>query len=122
MTQTQTSRKVFTERTANDSLVFVQAVAGDIVSKWSQILALKEGERDRHLERLGNTSGPHDMTEAQLLIDEIHYHTHELTSMGCYLKDLGKGIVLFPAEDAGEPTYLVWQFGDARVRRSLVNV
>lgn len=113
-------RKLFTEAKANQSLVFVSAVATDIVNKWSQILAMRDEERGRHLEKLADTQGPSTMADAQLLIEEIHYHTRELTTMGCYLKDLGKGIVLFPTEIAGESTYLVWQVGESTVRRSTI--
>lgn len=116
-----TKRKLFTEANANKSLVFVSAVAEDIVAKWAQILAMREEERGRHLEKLADVAGPETMADAQLLIEEIHYHTRELTSMGCYLKDLGKGIVLFPTEADGEPTYLIWQVGDRSVRRSTVS-
>lgn len=115
---TSTKRKLFSEKKANESLVFVGAVATDIVEKWSQILAMREEDRGKHLEKLADTAGPQTMADAQLLIEEIHYHTRELTNMGCYLKDLGKGIVLFPTEIDGEATYLVWQPGQATVRRS----
>lgn len=118
MQTTQMKRKLFTEAKANESLVFVSAVAGDIVQKWSQILAMREDERGKHLEKLADTGGPDTMLDAKLLIEEIHYHTRELTNMGCYLKDLGKGIVLFPTEIRGEPTYLVWQLGDRFVRQT----
>lgn len=113
-------RKLFTEAKANESLVFVSAVAKDIVSKWSQILSMREEERGKHLEKLSDTQGPETMVDAKLLIEEIHYHTRELTQMGCFLKDLGKGIVLFPTEIKGEPTYLVWQVGDRVVRSNTI--
>jgi len=110
------SQKYFTEHSANSALVFVRAVAEDIVAKWENILTLEGTERDKHFERLGAGQSPNNMADAQLLIDEIHYHTRELTAMGCYLKDLGKGIVLFPTKVHGERSYYVWKVGENKVR------
>lgn len=111
-----TREKYFTEHSANSSLVFVRAIAEDIVAKWRDILTLSGPQRDQHFERLGSGQSPASMVEAQLLIDEIHYHTRELTAMGCYLKDLGKGIVLFPTKVRGERSYFVWKVGETTVR------
>lgn len=114
-------RRTFTERQANDSLVFVGAVVEDIVTKWSQILALPEKERSKHLEKLTYTEGPDNLLDSDdSLITQIHYHTRELTRMGCFVKNLGEGIILFPTKIQGEDSYYIWRPGDKAVRTSQI--
>ena len=115
--QAPAAKKIFNEDQANASLVFIGAIAQDIVRKWASVLSMEPEERGKHLAKLSDTRGPKTMVDAELLIEEIHYHTREITSFGCYVKNLGDGTILFPTEIDGEPSYLTWKVGDTVVRK-----
>jgi hypothetical protein len=49
------------------------------------------------------------------LSDQIDGFVHELSEIGCEMKDLEVGLVDFPAEMEGRKVYLCWKLGEDRV-------
>lgn len=113
-TSRELGRKTFTPDQANQSLVLVQRIVGDVITEYQVLLELEEmiesaeasGRRD-HLEdarqRLVHT------------VDVLQTCLEELDQIGVELRDFARGIVDFPAEKDGHPISLCWLYGEERV-------
>jgi hypothetical protein len=52
---------------------------------------------------------------ARVLVEELDATVHEIQESGAELKDVGLGLIDFPAERDGEQIYLCWQYGEPAV-------
>ncbi len=101
------TKRNFTKEEANRSLVYVSAIVEDIVAKWNIIL--QDPQRDEQVhdffthDRTGKSTSP--------IIAHIINHTTELEQVGCHLKDISRGVVLFPTLAEGIPGYYLWTMG-----------
>lgn len=111
------TQKSFTQTEANKALGYVRKITEDIVQKWNLILSLSDEERNKHLEALEFTEEPKLLLDTKLLIEDIKYHTKELSNVGCLVRDLGKGIILFPTQIQGKDGYFVWKHGEEKVEK-----
>jgi len=53
--------------------------------------------------------------QARELRERLEAGLEEIASLGCTVKDLGRGLVDFPALRDGVVVYLCWQLGEERV-------
>jgi len=109
------TKKIFSKDEANKSLVLVERIAKDVAKKWKLIL---KGEDRKKKENLGDVQVKtryRDLSETQLLIEDIQYHTMELAMVGAFFKDFNNGVVLFPAEQKGDRGYYMWKKGQKEV-------
>ncbi len=113
--ESATKKKIFTKHEANDALAFVEHIAKDVVVKWEKILKGDDRKRKENLGAVQVKSSYRDLSETQLLIEDIQYHTMELAMVGCFFKDFNKGVVLFPSERNGERGYFQWKVGEPAV-------
>lgn len=120
--------RVFTLDEANRSLVFVRAVAADIVHK-RRLLEQYAHELKVHHERMRNSCGTDGgaagLAAAQHfeemdgmvnhLVDDIAYHAEELHRVGCVAKDMHNGIIDFPAQVNGQAIMWCWQLNEPTI-------
>ena len=114
--QTRPSKrhKIFTLEEAGRALPLVRRIVGDLVEQY-RLLQRLEKERKLvgqlgHPEEKRATDARGHAAAARLaeLIDEV-------TSIGCDIKDLEKGLVDFPAMHEGRRIELCWMLGEERV-------
>ncbi len=106
---------LFTVAEANRALVYVQRVVNDIVSRYHELVHLRE-ERDR-LTKLSHERDNVQAVRRRIghcveTLNELH---RELTAVGCVLKDWQQGLVDFPAQRGDERVWLCWRLGEATV-------
>ncbi len=53
--------------------------------------------------------------EAERVSKEIDKRLEQIRALGCEVKDIGRGIVDFPARREGQRVYLCWQLGEEKV-------
>jgi len=112
------NRKYFTPEQANNSLVLVEPIVKDIVSKRRKMIifkrAIKKGqqaEQTPDIEKAVNGL----VSSLKECSVEITHHLEELEMIGCYLKDFELGVVDFPSILKGRVVYLTWQLGEKKV-------
>lgn len=101
----------FTEEEARQTLVYVSAVVEDIVDKWHHVLA---SDRGSSLLMESGVNGCEHTSGDDTLIFQIKQHYAELAKVGCLLRDLNKGVILFPARN--KKGYYMWRHGEALSR------
>jgi hypothetical protein len=111
--------RIFTADEANRTIPLVLRIVTDIVSDYKQVASMAEEYKE--LRRLPNRD---EFAEERLnhlkkgmadLSDQIDGFVHELTEIGCEMKDLEAGLVDFPAEMEGRRVYLCWKLDEDRV-------
>jgi hypothetical protein len=65
--------------------------------------------------RLAGLRSPFPVPRFGELKSEIVRLIHRIESLGCIVKDIDLGLVDFPSTRSGEPIYLCWKVGEARV-------
>lgn len=65
--------------------------------------------------RLAGLRSPFPVPRFGELKSEIVRLIHRIESLGCIVKDIDLGLIDFPSTRAGEPMYLCWKAGEARV-------
>ncbi|MGD0968951.1 MAG: DUF2203 domain-containing protein [Candidatus Aquilonibacter sp.] len=65
--------------------------------------------------RLAGLRSPFPAPRFGDLKSEIVRLIHRIESFGCIVKDIDLGLIDFPSTRRGEPTYLCWKVGEARV-------
>jgi hypothetical protein len=111
--------RTFTVREANQTLPLVRRITEDIARDYAELSACAseykrlraEQERDETLEERLNEL-KHRMGS---LSDQIDEFVHELTEIGCEMKDLEKGLVDFPSRMDGRLVFLCWCHGEEQV-------
>lgn len=106
---------LFTAASANRALVLVRRIVADLVSRYHELLELKQ-----HREDLRQTPASQELqNEVQdriaRCVADINRHHQELTDIGCVVKDFDTGLIDFPALHHGRRVWLCWKLGEARV-------
>ena len=65
--------------------------------------------------RLAGLRSPFPAPRFGELKSEIVRLIHRIESFGCIVKDIDLGLIDFPSTRGGEPVYLCWKAGEARV-------
>ncbi len=97
---------------ANRALVLVRRIASDIVARYNELVELKH-----HRTELLQTPASAELVEytgrqisdAIAALNRLH---HELTDIGCVLKDWATGLVDFPALHEDRRVWLCWRVGE----------
>ncbi|MBS3821337.1 MAG: DUF2203 family protein [Planctomycetes bacterium] len=108
------ARKTFTPDQANESLVLVKRIVGDVVAEYQVLLELEE--MIESAEASGHRGDLEDARQ-QLVqaVDVLQTCLEELDQIGVELRDFARGIVDFPADVNGRPISLCWLHGEPRV-------
>lgn len=110
-------QKTFTQTEANNALAYVQKITEDIIRKWEVVLSLSDDQRKVQLESLEQECDSSMLPHTKSLMNDIKYHTQELSKVGCHIRDFKKGVVLFPTSVHGKSGYFVWEYGESKVER-----
>ena len=95
------TERLFTPETANRALVLVRPIAEEMVERYAAIAGLvAEGAGEERLR---------DATAA------VWESVHELSEIGLEVKDVGGGLLDFPALHDGAPVLLCWRVGELEV-------
>jgi hypothetical protein len=109
-----TTERVFTLESANRSLILVRRIVGDVVTHYTQLMALRArreelaaDDADEHLPRLRR--------RIEQQIETLNRLQEELAEIGCSLKDWALGLIDFPSMHQGRKVWLCWRLGEATV-------
>jgi hypothetical protein len=106
--------RLFTREEANALLPSLQPLVSEIVQSHSRILAAQPALAPILEKALGNGGSQvaaevlPDFRRIRACLDAIYEH-------GVVVKDLGAGLLDFPASRDGELVYLCWRMGEDRV-------
>ncbi len=106
--------KLFTVKEANALLPRIRVLLEAMFVLRTKTLAIR---RDVWpvLEKAAGNGGNRQTSELILLFNEFEELLNELHGFNCRLKDLGQGVVDFPALREGRKVYLCWQYGEPEV-------
>ena len=86
----------------------------DLVQAQEQLLGLLRRRRSN-----GHSSSEEEITAAQREVDrltqQLQEQLKEITDRGILVRDVGRGLVDFPAYREGREVYLCWLRGEARI-------
>jgi len=106
-------RKRFTVAQANKTLPLVRRVVGDIVHTHDRALELqKELEAPPAAKP---APGPAPQKQLDVAMDRLEDLLHELTDIGCELKDYQTGLIDFVGRHQGRDVYLCWKLGEENI-------
>jgi hypothetical protein len=106
-------RKRFTVAQANKTLPLVRRVVGDIVHTHDRALKLqKELEAPPAAKP---APGPAPQKQLDVAMDRLEDLLHELTDIGCELKDYQTGLIDFVGRHQGRDVYLCWKLGEENI-------
>jgi hypothetical protein len=115
--------KFFSPEKANALIPRLSPLVEELLKK-RRDLAIKLLESDPALRvpppsirssRLAGLRSPFPVPRFGELKSEIVRLIHRIESLGCIVKDIDLGLVDFPSTRSGEPIYLCWKAGVARV-------
>lgn len=107
---------IFSPDLANAALPLVRAIVADVVALERSTLEATEAYRKL---KADPAKPQEQLNEARRVLGELIAQRDacaaELEDLGVRLGDALRGICDFPAELDGEPVYLCWELGEARV-------
>jgi len=113
-------RRVYTVAEANARIPELTALLEEMRT-YAQQLAVIQGRQAALKTKIGG-NGYHNPNEdatviglARRLEEDMREGIERLSSLGIELKDLGTGLVDFPALHEGRTVYLCWQLGEPEV-------
>ncbi len=95
--------KTFSVQEANQALLFVKSVAGDLQKLVFELADLQQNPESPFFKELDQK------------IQKIKYHFDELKLVGCVCRDPERGILDFPSFYRDQPVFLCWQLGEETV-------
>lgn len=107
------SHRIFTLDEANALLPQIRYMIEGIREKRIQILEL-QSELERR--RFRGVDLHNKKQEMNFLLEELAEDIKDLHSLGCFLKDIERGLVDFLTIRDGEEILLCWQLGEERIR------
>ncbi len=118
--------KLFSVDEANRLISTLEPLLAALVAKKAELLA-KQAELEAFLKG-SRTEGPHarggaarldslilGKEELKFIAEEFNVSLHELSSLGCLVKDIDAGLVDFPSIRNGREVFLCWRRGESRV-------
>jgi hypothetical protein len=111
------ARRIFTPEEANRTLPLVRRIVADIVSTHREIQRIHAEYHKRSvrlsergvLSRQDREALDHRVQECT---DQLHAYRRELRSIGCEMKDEGRGLIDFPGKMDGRDVCLCWMLGE----------
>ncbi len=107
------SHRIFSLDEANALLPQIRYMLEGIREKRIQILEL-QSELERR--RFRGVDLHNKKQEMNFLLEELAEDIKDLHSLGCFLKDIERGLVDFLAIRDGEEVFLCWQMREATIR------
>ena len=106
--------KLFTVEEANTLLPRLRVLLEAMFALRKEALAMR---RDVWpvLEKAGGNGGNRQTGELVLIFSKFEKLLNELHGFDCLLRDLGQGVVDFPAIRDGRQVYLCWKYGEPKV-------
>lgn len=106
---------VFTVEQANRALVLVRRVVRDLVASYAELMRMRT-QRQESAVNVGRAGElPQLQSEIDAAVERLNQLHHELTAIGCVLKDWASGLVDFPATYQGRRIWLCWRLGEETV-------
>ena len=116
-------KKYFTLDEANQMLPFVREQLGEIRTLKNQIAEkiVDMEKKGMDLQKMAQKDSyseeeSRDLSELQLLADQVQDCVYELTAQGGLLKDIEKGLVDFYCLFPGEEVFLCWKEGEPEIQ------
>ncbi|OGJ49974.1 hypothetical protein A2335_03660 [Candidatus Peregrinibacteria bacterium RIFOXYB2_FULL_32_7] len=111
--------KLFSFTEANKSLPLVRAITFDIQRKWQNLQNLKT-ECHYFLEHKASEEQEKKLLKkiddnADKIADDVEYHMKELEELGCFIRNMQKGVVDFPILLNNRVICLCWQIGENEI-------
>lgn len=94
-------------------LCALAARKAELLAKQAELSALIEGTAGSDESRL--TRLLRGKEELKFIAEEFNVSLHEVSRLGCLLKDVDAGLVDFPAVRDGREVFLCWKRGEPRV-------
>jgi hypothetical protein len=113
--------RLFTSEEANAALEHVRPIAEEMVSR-SRALAQAQIRQAELVTRIAGNGGDLTPSEVRDVAEEVARAAdgvaecvRRLDEAGVQVKDLGEGLIDFPARHAGEDVLLCWKVGEPEV-------
>ena len=113
----------FTLDEANEMLPYIQMTLKELRELKREIAEkiVEMENRGVDLQKITQTenlseSEKKDLTELQMLADQVQDRVYEMTGQGILLKDIEKGLVDFYCQMPGEEVFLCWQEGESEIQ------
>ena len=103
--------KRYTVEEANELLPYLAPALVELREKWEQA---NEVQRSRARAAMSN-GGPQHMEDGSDVLDRVAELMQRLQGWGVELRDVGSGLVDFPATIEGEDAFLCWRLGEPEV-------
>ena len=113
--------RMFTLEEANDLVPWLEErfeamapLRAELVRQQEELLSLLRRRRSN-----GHSSSEEDISESERIVSQLTQRLQEavaeITSRGIQVRDIGRGLVDFPARREGEIVYLCWQRGEPSI-------
>ena len=113
--------RLFTLESANDLVPWLEErfdamspLRTELLERQETLLSLLRRRRSN-----GHSSSEADIAAAESDVARLTHRLQdavkEITDLGILVRDIGRGLVDFPSNRAGEVVYLCWQRGEARI-------
>ena len=116
------NQKVFTLLEASSLIPQLKTILSEIQVKRKSVVRLEEELNELYVDNEGRVE-PYKQEDYKLkrtminaLYQDLNELATEITTLGCQMKDLNKGLVDFLAIRSGEYVYLCWMFGEDTIR------
>lgn len=103
--------KLFAVQEANELLPFLAPALVELREKWEAAEVARE-KRERAAMSNGGAKGGEDDADLMNRVTEL---MERITAWGVQLRDLGSGLVDFPAVIEGQDAFLCWRLGEPDV-------
>lgn len=106
---------LFTVESANEALILVRKVVGDVVERYGELMRLRMEAQELSLESGAQARFDEISLLVEQTLERLKTLHQELIDVGCELKDFATGLVDFPAEIDGRKVWLCWKLREAEV-------
>ena len=104
-------KRHFTVDQANRSLPLVKRIVGDIVATHAKVVELQAALE----QSAAATKQPDQQQQIDSAIRHLDDYMHELSDIGCELKDYQAGLIDFTGRHQGRDVCLCWRLGEEKV-------
>jgi hypothetical protein len=108
-------RKRFSTAQANKALPLVRRIVGDIVQAHDHALEFQAKLESLHDSKADSKAQAAVQTQLDAAMDRLQDLVHELSGVGCELKDYQTGLIDFIGRHQGRDIYLCWKLGEEKI-------
>ena len=110
--QLDAPKRYFTVESANEALVLVRAIAQDVVDAYRELMELRTEREELAFEVGVDQRSAEVNAQIEIKTERLKSLHLELVDVGCWPKDLVRGLVDFPAKLEGRIVWLCWQIDE----------